>query len=299
MAVTFAGVGSFHLQGQLRRMDDWLARELANAGIPELDPADLAACTSEEATKLFRAFGEPEPHTFVIAGFEYADGVKPRAFGLVVTNIEGTSNTQRTATTSFHVEPWFVPAKRNTGILITGMERALDRQGRRRMQRQLDRHHTVDSCEQTICDAVRTAATNPAASGTIGRDCMATSISSGRECRSTFYSEGLSPHSFGPTVAWTTPMGNAVASHIDALVGPGHRVSFAGGGAAFQLLVGKPNEDANGAAVPEKQTVSCKFSISKPKYGPGVEVGESEQIMTLITPQRVRKQQVKHHDETR
>ncbi len=287
LSITFTGLASFTLgRGEPQHIDVWLAHAMLEKGIPELNSDDLVAFIAEAGGKLFSRFPSTMrlPLTFIVSGWIPTQTPSKEVASVWTVTNDYNGRIQH----DFSLEQLPGATGRDARLYAVGMQQALTRPVRRRMEQALRRakrtagpKREIDEIETVMVRAIREAADTPESKQSIGKNCTAVTLLPQRQARSTYHTESQTPVSYGPTVLWDAGTGNALMTDIGLLPGSGYRVIFGGEDGGLSLVVGgtgsrKPISKAN------PFEINGKFMMGKYVTKPAAQAGDEALILRVV-----------------
>jgi len=263
-AVSFTGLGE--VGG--RRVDMWLAERLLDEGVPELAADDAMGAIALLATEWFRTFPAriDKRHVFAIAGWQKR-GAASRPSAWIVSNCLAEDGRAMLGAASDAFEVRRQAIRESGTVEAYGLHQAISRPDRRRLKAALRSARDVDRVEDALVETIRSAASKPAWSWGIGRNCMVISLSPAGEVRATYCPDSTPKVEYGPFFLWYQGGRNYCAADIEALPPPGFGYRF-----GQAMLVGPSRPGASPPALSQEDPSVARFrfrvSESKHKHDP-------------------------------
>lgn len=269
--MTFAGWGVIHG----KRVDLTLAERLVDLGATELGMQEVTSIVAQTAAETFSILPSSERHhTFTIAGYRTIDN-KPEPQLLTLSNVAdggfGVAALDHFAVRAHHRRDDATPfvATGSGATVITRGERVRLGARLRAVYARGELNHTsVNDIEDGIVSLIRSAAER--AGNTVGKDCMAISITPVGDVRALYYPEGrLNPRTYGPLCLWSAGGRNLFIGDLEVDRGAGYSIVVGGDPATFRVLVG--SSDGQRRDPSTKLVTKFRLKFSDSKFGKPVE----------------------------
>jgi hypothetical protein len=258
-AITFAGIGVVNH----KRVDHWLAEQLAESGVPELPISQGLETLARLVTQWFKTFPPAvnKRHVFVVAGYERSiAGTRAAVWTLTNYSKDGWS-ARAVAEDAFTLRR--VPIGGQRGLfLATGIAEAMHREDRRRFAAKLRATPSVEALEESLVSLVRDAAGRPASANGINRNVLTIATDPPGHVRTTYHPLGNRSFNYAPLCVWHQGDKNVIAGDARMTNSPHWGCQF-----GRAMLVGPVSENpARRAPKPDVQRAGFLFRFSEARF---------------------------------